>query len=279
MTDQGTAQLQERRVDVGSSLVSNFESAVLVQPAFGPFHDPTVNAQSTAMRSPAFGQHRLCSSSAQFPAMGLGIVSTITLSPLESVPGPANLSGHRRHRIHQRQQLRHVVAISRRQRDGHRDAVAIGENVMFAPIFPSIRRIRAGLRPPKTARTDVLSTTARDQSILSASRSWFSSRRCKRCQTPRCCQSRSRRQQVIPEPQPISSGRYSQGIPVFSTNRMPLRVCRWLIGLRPGYRRRLGLGLGKIGSMSSHRLSSSNCLAMIGPPCPTANLPSSGSFC
>jgi hypothetical protein len=51
----------------------------------------------------------------------------------------------------------------------------------------------------------------------------------------------SRRQQLMPEPQPISSGRYSQGMPVFSTNRMPLRACRWLIGLRPGYRRRLGL--------------------------------------
>ena len=57
MADQGTAQLQERRVDVGSSLVSNLESAVLVQPALRAFDDPAINTQSAAMTGPAFGQY------------------------------------------------------------------------------------------------------------------------------------------------------------------------------------------------------------------------------
>jgi hypothetical protein len=39
------------------------------------------------------------------------------------------------------------------------------------------------------------------------------------------------------------------------------------------------LGLGKIGSINFHRSSSNNCLAIIGPPCPTAKLTTSGSFC
>jgi hypothetical protein len=39
------------------------------------------------------------------------------------------------------------------------------------------------------------------------------------------------------------------------------------------------LGLGKIGSINSHRSSSSNCLAMFGPPCPQAKLTSVSSFC
>jgi hypothetical protein len=44
--------------------------------------------------------------------------------------------------------------------------------------------------------------------------------------TPVACQSRSRRQQVMPDPQPISCGRYSQGMPVRSTKRIPVKAWR-----------------------------------------------------
>ena len=43
-----------------------------------------------------------------------------------------------------------------------------------------------------------------------------------------------RRQQVIPEPQPISCGRCSQPIPVFNTNKIPLNTFRSSIRFRPG---------------------------------------------
>ena len=76
---------------------------------------------------------------------------------------------------------------------------------------------------------------ARDQSIRSASPKRFSSVVCSRCQTPACCQSRKRRQQVIPDPQPISWGRYSHGIPVLSTNRMPVSAARSGMRGRPGF--------------------------------------------
>ena len=55
------------------------------------------------------------------------------------------------------------MAIGTSERHGHRDAVTIGQQVMFRAIFPSIRGIRPRLRPAKTARTEVLPTTARDQ--------------------------------------------------------------------------------------------------------------------
>jgi len=45
------------------------------------------------------------------------------------------------------------------------------------------------------------------------------------CQIPHSCQSRSRRQQVMPEPHPISCGSISQGIPLRRTNTMPVRHC------------------------------------------------------
>jgi hypothetical protein len=53
---------------------------------------------------------------------------------------------------------------------------------------------------------EVESITARDHSILLAAWSLFSSTSCRRFHTPRLFQSRRRRQQVMPLPQPISRG-------------------------------------------------------------------------
>ena len=41
---------------------------------------------------------------------------------------------------------------------------------------------------------------------------------------------------VMPEPHPISWGSISHGIPLLSTNRMPVSAFRFSIGFRPGYR-------------------------------------------
>jgi hypothetical protein len=60
--------------------------------------------------------------------------------------------------------------------------------------------------PPHTALTEQLSTTARDQSTSPLRASQLRSAKCIRSQTPSCCQSRRRRQQVIPDPQPSSFG-------------------------------------------------------------------------
>lgn len=74
------------------------------------------------------------------------------------------------------------------------------------------------------------------KSIWSAWRSLFSRMRWTLCHTPACFQSRSRRQQVMPEPQPISCGSISQGMPDMRTNRMPVKHARSGSGLRPGLR-------------------------------------------
>jgi hypothetical protein len=82
----------------------------------------------------------------------------------------------------------------------------------------------------------------------------------RRSQTPAFCQSRRRRQQVIPEPQPICGGNISQGMPVMSTNRMPVRTARSGMGGRPP----LGRGFcgGSKGSMALHNSSETIGLAI-----------------
>jgi hypothetical protein len=130
--------------------------------------------------------------------------------------------------------------------------------------FAAIRRVRADGDAPFLAETLALSSAARLQSIRSAAPSRSRSARWSRSQTPACCQSRSRRQQVTPEPQPISGGSSSHGMPLLSTKRMPVRAAR------SGTRGRPPLGLGgsdgNSGSMMAHN-SSGNRSLLILPLC------------
>ncbi len=87
------------------------------------------------------------------------------------------------------------------------------------------------------------SMLTRSQSIWSCSRSRRSIAKCSRCHTPAACQSRRRRQYVMPLPKPSSCGRSSHGIPVCSTYRMPLSAARSsTVRRRPPLRRGSELG-------------------------------------
>ena len=81
-------------------------------------------------------------------------------------------------------------------------------------------------------------------------------------QTPATCQSRSRRQQLIPDPQPISAGSISQGRPDFSTNKMPVSAARSESRGRPPFG--FGRSRGSSGSIAAQRSSGTRGFAMPG---------------
>ena len=234
------------------------QSTKLMEPGEGSFDDPSVDTQATAVRGVSFGQDRLDPQRSEGLAMRLGIIGPITLKLIRPSSGTAHLAGHRRHRPYQWQQRRHIVTVGSGDDRRQRNASGIGQQVMFRSVLPAVHGIRAGLRPPKTARTEELSTRAREKSIRSACRKRLSNSRWSFFHIPCCCQSRSRRQQLTPDPQPISRGRYSHGMPVVRTYIMPVRHWRFDSGLRPGYRNRLGFGCGRIGSIKCHNSSSNN---------------------
>src|SRR6266481_9917203 len=74
---------------------------------------------------------------------------------------PTTQALQRRNGIEQRQRLDRVVAIRAGQFDCQWDATPVTDQMALAAPFSSIGRIRPSLWPPKTARTDQLSTTAR----------------------------------------------------------------------------------------------------------------------
>lgn len=105
-------------------------------------------------------------------------------------------------------------------------------------------------------RTEDASGAARAKSMCSAMLSFASRTSITRPHTPASCQFRKRRQQLTPDPQPISAGNSVHRIRVISTNRMPVSAARSGTGLRPGYRKRRGLAGGSSGSINAHNGSS-----------------------
>ncbi len=120
----------------------------------------------------------------------------------------------------------------------------------FEPSFRRSTGLGPVSSPPPKALTCALSITTRLQSILSAWRSSFSNNPCSSFQIPAACQSRSRRQQVIPE-QPKLAGKSSHEMPVLRTYKIPSSATRLGTGGRPPAGPGLS-GAGNIGSISSH---------------------------
>ena len=118
-----------------------------------------------------------------------------------------------------------IVHVRGAHQDRERDAVGVDHKMALRALFAAILWVLARFLAPG-AGTAAESSAARSQSMRSAWASSSKSTWCSRCQTPAWYQSRSLRQHVIPLPHPISAGKYSQGMPVFSTNRIPVSAAR-----------------------------------------------------
>jgi hypothetical protein len=140
--------------------------------------------------------------------------------------------------------------------------LGVDHQMALRPRFAAIRRIRPGVFAPLLAAILAESNEARDQSRCSACCKRLSNVWWRRSQTPAWCQSRSRRQQVMPLPQPSSCGSISQGMPLLSTKMMPVSAARSLRRGRPP----LGLGGsgGNSGATTAH--SSSLTRGLLMPP-------------
>lgn len=272
MTNQDTGDCQKRLVQRRVPFVANAQTAVLVQPTDGALNHPAMDTQATSMGRFAFGQHRFDAAPAQCLAVRCGVVGAIALHTLRSFPWPSRFSGDRRYGIDERYELGYVVTMSGGNFRRERNAMGVCDHMVFRAFFAAIRGTGAGVPPPKTARTEPESTTARDQSILSAACKWPNKSRWILVQTPARCHWRRRRQQVMPLPHPNSCGRYSHGVPVTSTYKMPVNALRLLMGLRPGNRKRRRFGLGNTGSRIAHNESSKRGLAIQVPPCTALTL-------
>jgi hypothetical protein len=143
-----------------------------------------------------------------------------------------------------------IVHVGRGQVGDQRNPVALGDDVVFRAFLAAIGWVRSSFFPPRSARRDALSMTAQLRSSSPRRRSSASSASWNRRQMPARCQRTSRRQQVLPDPQPISVGSICHGIPLRRTKSMPVNAARSDTRGRPIRRRRFG-NRGAIRAQSS----------------------------
>src|SRR5687768_1838382 len=254
--------MEKRLMDVVAPLIADREPAVLGKPGQCALHYPAVSPQLLA------ALYALSCYTALYPAPSqdsltlLIIVGFVGVHLLGTFPRPAptgTLDGL--YSIDEFFEDHRVVDVGRGGDHRERDPFSVRNKVALSALFPFIRRILAGFRAPLLAGMEAESSEARSHSIWSASPRRSSRMRCSLSHTPASCHSFRPRQQVIPEPQPISWGSISQGMPLFSTKTMPVRAARSSMrGLPPwGF----GGSGGRSGSMVSHNSSVTSSLAML----------------
>jgi len=243
-------------VDARSTFVPHVEAAKLMEPRQRALDDPARPAEATPMLSPALGQLRLDAAAVEDVAVGLRIIAAVALHEIGFSPGATWPPPHRRHRLDQGQEFRDVIPVGGGQPRCKRNPLRVSEKVMFRPRLTAIGRVRSSFFPPRSARMEELSAMARARFNRPRWRNSASRTACRRRQTPARCQRTSRRQQVLPDPHPISFGSICQGRPLRNTNRIPVKAARSGTGGRPiALNRRRG-GFGNSGSIRLHKASS-----------------------
>jgi hypothetical protein len=213
-------------MNISSPLVADPQATIAVQPGERPFDDPAMFTKSFTAFNSLPGDPGSDPTLSQNLAVTPTVVSLVSVQFLRTSPWPTSPTPDRRDRIHHHFQGRRFIDIRGGVPYDERDALSFDHKMALRALFSSIRRVGAGGFAPPGAGTLPASKDARVQSSCSASPRRSSSKRCSRSHTPACCQSLKRRQQVIPLPQPISSGSISHGMPVLSTNRIPLKAAR-----------------------------------------------------
>ena len=164
------------------------------------------------------------------------VVSFVGVQLGRTLARPSRALPDRRHGLEQRLEEPAVVHVRGAEQERERDAAGIDDHVPLAAGLAAVGRVRADALAPSLAAKEALSSEQRPKSIAFARPSRSSSAWWSRSKTFAACQSRSLRQQVMPEPQPIALGRLAHGMPVRSTKTMPSRTLRssrgWTATLR-----------------------------------------------
>jgi len=247
------------------TFVADLQPSVVSEPRDRAFDDVPESAQPTAVNGivGVRGNQRSDSSKSYIVDNLRGSISRIALKDLGSESRPSLRSLNGRNCVKQGYGGKRVIDVGWSYLRHEGDPLGFRYEMALAAGLPSVCWVGTGLGPPKTARKEALSTTARDQSIAPSFPSLLSSRWCTWSQIPSAVHSANLRQHVTPLPQPNWAGSRSHGIPLRSTKMIPAKQSRSATrGLPP-----LGLGrsLGSNGAISVQSSSGTRQVDMSNP--------------
>ena len=137
---------------------------MMPQPYQSPFDDVAEHAQAAAMRRFALPQalhlrrNPACAGAIEISGCAVSVIALKNIRSRARAPGCACTRGNGVKQCHRGQR---IVDIGWRRVDGQRQARRVYDHMTLAAIFPAVSGIGARVLPPKTARTDWLSTMAR----------------------------------------------------------------------------------------------------------------------
>jgi hypothetical protein len=214
-------------MDVVAPLIADREPAVLRKPGQCALHNPPVSPQLLAALYALSCYTALYPASSQSSFALFVVVSFVGMHLLGTFPRSTptrTLDGL--YSIDELFKDHRVVDVGSGDDHSEWDPFSVRNKVTLRALLSFICRIRSGFCAPLLAGMEAESSEARSQSIWSASPRGSRRTRCSLSHTPASCHSIKRRQQVIPEPQPISWGSISQGMPLFRTKTMPVKAAR-----------------------------------------------------
>ncbi len=213
-------------MNVETPFETNAQFAETGKPGMRALDHPAMPSEPLAAFHTATGDTCRDAAPLQVTPTACKVIALVRMQLVRAFARLAIQSRHSRNGIERGLEGHRVVAVGTRDRDGQRNAARVYDDVPLRPEFAPVRRVGAGFLAPRGLETLAASRLARSQSIWSCSRKRRSIARCSCSHTPSACQSRSRRQQVMPLPKPSSLGRYSHGMPVCRTYRMPFNAAR-----------------------------------------------------
>jgi hypothetical protein len=135
-------------VDVVESVGADEESASVVQPGEGAFHDPAVAAEAGAVLGLAACDQGCDPARAQTAPIGVVVVAAVGKQGARTGAWSAAPAAYGRDTVEQVEQLRAVVAVSPGHRPGKRHAAAVYEEMMLAPPAATIDGTGTRFRAP-----------------------------------------------------------------------------------------------------------------------------------
>jgi len=247
-------------MNIGTTLIANGETTEAMEPSKGSLHHPTRAPEAFFRFDPPSRDPRKDPPASACSATTNIVIPLVRMKLSRPLPGRAASARDRLDAVQKVLEPLGIVLVRRTEQGRQRKSSRVDHNMVLRARFASVRRIRASFFAPLLAGTLEASSAALCQSMADAALSSSSKTWCNRFHTPASFQSRSRRQQVIPLPHPISRGSISHGIPLRRTKRIPPNAARSKTGGRPplGLRRRFGSN----GAIRPHNLSSTSSLAI-----------------
>ena len=197
------------------------------------FHHPAMTPQLVVAFDAPTSNAALDATLPEMLAAACKVIAFVGMQLVGPAARSAALAGNAGHGIYEFLEHHRVMSIGARDAEHQWDALPVRDEMAFAAELAPVGRVEARVRAPRGLDTLAPSKLTRLKSSRPAPHNSASNSKCSWCHTPAACHSRSLRQQVMPLPKPSSWGRYSQGVPVRSTNRMPLSANSSLSRGRP----------------------------------------------